>query len=212
MEILPIISIILLIVLGVVLYIYVIKFLPQSIPVGMLGGAFTQPTAQPIVQPMRTQSIQPFRTQPIVQPLRTQPIQPTIQPMRTQSIQPTIQPLRTQPPIVGGNDCLSLINAFRKQQNVPPLVAATAEQIACANKCAANDTVKGFHDSFRSQMCPGDSGQCECSGISSVETCINMYIAEGPGGGHYEILRNPQYKILACGTDGKGFYTHNFYR
>jgi hypothetical protein len=47
-------------------------------------------------------------------------------------------------------------------------------------------------------------------GGGGLSGCINAYIAEGPGGGHFEILKG-RYKSVACGTDGNGFYTHNFY-
>jgi hypothetical protein len=213
MEIIPIISIILLIILGIVLYIYVIEPFLKSITIEGLGKTPTH--TQPI---QRTPSIQPTQPTPSIQPTqpiqRTQPTQQSTQ--STQRIQRTqpIQPIqRTQPiqPIVGG-DCVSLINTFRAKQGVSPLVAATSEQIACANKSAAYDAAHGYHASFYSGMCPGSTGECECMRTSSVATCINMYIAEGPGGGHFNILKDPQYKSVACGTDGNGFFTHNFYR
>jgi hypothetical protein len=53
-----------------------------------------------------------------------------------------------------------------------------------------------------------------------LENCINAYISEGPPGtqgaypeqnhGHWNIIVG-DFKYVACGTDGNGFYTHNFY-
>jgi hypothetical protein len=37
-----------------------------------------------------------------------------------------------------------------------------------------------------------------------------MYVAEGPGGGHYQIISDPRIRSVACGTSGSR-YTHNFY-
>ncbi len=116
-----------------------------------------------------------------------------------------------------------LINAFRQKQGVPALTAATEAQTTCSNSSAVNDAAKGYHNSFG--KC-GEKGQCECSkgvgggggGIGgggnqalALANCVAAYIAEGPGGGHYEILKGSNYKSVACGTDGNGFFTHNFF-
>ena len=116
----------------------------------------------------------------------------------------------TQAP--GGGDCLSLINNFRQSKGLAPLVAASAAQQICANSSAVNDASRGYHNSFG--KC-GERGQCECmKGVggpgAGLPGCINAYIAEGPGGGHYQIITG-NYKSVACGTDGNGFFTHNFY-
>lgn len=103
--------------------------------------------------------------------------------------------------------CLKLVNDFRKSLGLQPLVSASYQQIQCANNSAKNDLLRGYHNSFG--QC-NERGQCECNGYRTIDQCINAYISEGPGGGHYEILKG-RYTSLACGTDGNTFYTHNFY-
>lgn len=106
--------------------------------------------------------------------------------------------------------CVDYLNKFRASIGKSALASATADQIACANKCAVYDAKAGFHASFYANMCPGGSGQCECMGTPSVTACIDMYIREGPGGGHYDIIAG-NIRSVACGQDGRGFITHNFY-
>ena len=125
----------------------------------------------------------------------------------------------------GGEDenaCLAIFNKFRQSQNLPPFSAASQSDIDCANKAAQNDAAKGYHNSFYSKMCPA-SGQCECSrgvGGGGLANCIQAYISEGPPGttgaypqenhGHWNIITG-KFSKVACGTDGNGFYTHNFF-
>lgn len=131
--------------------------------------------------------------------------------------------------------CLYLFNEMRKSQNLPLFESATQEQIDCANKAAAYDAQAGYHASFYNQMCNlgGEGGspasQCECMknvGLydlpnadpnDPLKNCINAYIAEYTLGlypqenlGHWKIITG-NFKYVACGTDGNGFYTHNFY-
>lgn len=124
---------------------------------------------------------------------------------------PTVTRPTTSTPQPTSNDyitrCLKLVNDFRASLGLQPLVSATQQQIQCANNDAKNDLVRGFHNSFG--QC-SERGQCECNGYRTIDQCINAYISEGPGGGHYEILKG-RYTSLACGTDGNTFYTHNFY-
>ncbi len=193
------------------------------------------PPIVPSIAPPIVPSIAPSIAPPIVrrQPPRPNPqskIQPPIQqsqqpkpPMQSQQPQPpgSQQPQPPPPgsqqpkPPIGGNDCLSLINAFRQKQGVPALTAATDAQTTCSNSSAVNDAAKGYHNSFG--KC-GEKGQCECSrgvrskaGETGLSGCVGAYIDEGPGGGHYEILKGANYKSVACGTDGNGFFTHNFF-
>lgn len=111
-----------------------------------------------------------------------------------------------------GGDCLSLINNFRRSKGLSALSAASASQQACANTSATNDASRGYHNSMG--RC-GERAQCECmKGVggagSGITGCINAYIAEGPGGGHYNIITG-NYSSVACGTNGDGFFTQNFY-
>lgn len=113
------------------------------------------------------------------------------------------------PPL--SSDCLTKINSFRQSKGLAPLSAAPAEKQACTNTSAQSDgAAQTFHGSFG--KC-GEKAQCECNGQSTVEQCIQAYINEGPGGGHYEILKG-NYSSVACGIaniNGRNFYTHNFY-
>ncbi len=153
-----------------------------------------------------------------------------IEPQETTFIEPQettfIEPQETAV-VEGGSDsvanCLTIFNKFRASQNLPPFKSATQSEIECANKAAAYDAEMGYHSSFYNRMCPYAKSQCECMpGVNGggLENCINAYISEGPPGtigkypeqnhGHYLILIGP-YTHVACGTDGNGFYTHNFY-
>jgi hypothetical protein len=120
-------------------------------------------------------------------------------------------------------NCLTIFNKFRSSQNLPPFQSASQLEIDCANKAAVNDARMGYHNSFYNRMCPNARGQCECMrGVNGggLENCINAYISEGPPGtigqfpeqnhGHWLIITG-NFKYVACGTDGNGFYTHNFY-
>lgn len=114
------------------------------------------------------------------------------------------------PPVPTSNSCVDLINAFRSSLGLAKLKPATASQNQCADDSAVNDRMYGYHNSFSLRKCPGVRGQCQCNGQSTLKQCIDAYISEGPGGGHFEILRGA-YTSVACGTDGNRFYTHNFY-
>lgn len=137
--------------------------------------------------------------------ITTQPLPITM--MTTQTQTQTQQPTTTTNTNVGG-DCVSVINAFRASKGLQPLKAATSEQIACTNESAKIDAAKGFHNSFK--RC-GERAQCECNGIMPIDRCIQAYINEGPGGGHYDIITNPRLTAVACGGDGNRFLTQNFY-
>lgn len=124
--------------------------------------------------------------------------------------QPGKQP---QQPSGGGGDqtdqALYYINKFRSQINVPPLTRATPQQIACVQNSANRDSTSGFHNSFG--QCQ-ERSQCECgSGTRGQDQCVQMYINEGPGGGHYRIIADPSFKSLASASTSSGFITHNFY-
>lgn len=123
--------------------------------------------------------------------------------------------------------CLYLFNELRSSQNLPLFQSAPQSEIECANRAAVYDASAGYHASFGIRMCPASS-QCECKktvgmGIPGsvpgdpLQNCINAYIAEYTQGlypqenlGHWKIITG-NYKYVACGTNGDGFYTHNFY-
>lgn len=59
---------------------------------------------------------------------------------------------------------------------------------------AQQDQSGGFHSSFG--KC-GENGQCECwRQPNDVKGCIQAYIDEGPGGGHYEVCDSSTYTLL----------------
>lgn len=109
--------------------------------------------------------------------------------------------------------CLELINDFRKDMGVSPLKTRKSK-INCTNKeSKLNFESHMFHKKFG--MC-NENGQCECKGYQNVKNCIKAYIAEGPGGGHYEILRSPKFTHVTCGmyklpNGNSYYYTQNFY-
>ncbi len=109
--------------------------------------------------------------------------------------------------------CLDLINDFRKEMGVSPLKIRKSK-INCTNKeSKLNFESHMFHTRFG--MC-NENGQCECKGYQNIENCINAYIAEGPGGGHYEILKSPRFTHVTCGKyklpyGNSYYYTQNFY-
>lgn len=108
-------------------------------------------------------------------------------------------------------DCLNIINTFRAQQGRSALTYNAAKE-PCVNQEAQNDNSQGYHATFGACQ---ERGQCECNGYSSLQQCMQAYISEGPGGGHYEILKDARYTSVACGIFDKGggryFFTHSFY-
>ncbi len=114
------------------------------------------------------------------------------------------------------NSCLDSINAYRRQVGAPPLTQRT-DKGSCVDQQSAQDGASGrAHGSFGS--C-GESAQNECPGWggdpgSSQQACLKMMWAEGPGGGHYENMKNPAYRQVACGyanTGGGYWMIQNFY-
>lgn len=149
-------------------------------------------------------------------PIGTQPPIGTQRPIGTPSVNPIQQ------------TCVDLLNKFRKSQNLSQLVSAPQSDIDCANKASKYDAVNGYHSSFYGKQCPTARAQAQCQkgvrsqslgGNTPLESCINAYIAEGPPGtvgeypsqnhGHWNIITG-NYTKVACGTDGNGFFTHNF--
>lgn len=139
----------------------------------------------------------------------------TNMPQPTTRLEPSAKPDPTQTPSQGGDsytqqvrDCVSALNNFRRSIGVADLAPAPQSQQQCANNAAINDASRGFHNSFG--QC-SERGQCECNGIMPVDRCIQAYINEGPGGGHYDIISSPRYTSVACGYDGGRFLAQNFY-
>lgn len=100
---------------------------------------------------------------------------------------------------------LDEVNKFRRQTGAKPLRYNKSKQ-ACANQSATMDARRGFHATFR--RC-GERSQCEARG-SDVVGSVAMFQNEGPGGGHFDIMHDPQFTQLTIGRDGS-FFTFNFY-
>jgi hypothetical protein len=106
--------------------------------------------------------------------------------------------------------CVEVINAKRGTVNVAAL-KQWADGEACADGHAKDDAATGqAHGGFRKNPC-GSFAQNECPGwpnspISTLDGCLQAMWDEGPGGGHYENMRNKSYTFAACGfaVDAKG--------
>ncbi len=104
------------------------------------------------------------------------------------------------------SDCVDYINSLRATNGLPAL-ARWAEAESCADGEAKSDSETGqAHGAFGT--C-GEYAQDECPGWSAltgsrgiVPGCLDMMWAEGPGGGHYDIMTSTRYTKVAC-----GFYT-----
>ena len=100
--------------------------------------------------------------------------------------------------------CVDGINAYRRSVGSPPLMRWSVAE-SCATSESQSDSGSGSaHGAFG--RC-GEMAQDECPGWNGppgamIGDCLKMMWAEGPGGGHYENMKNPSYQWVAC-----GFYT-----
>ncbi|HEX7489581.1 MAG TPA: CAP domain-containing protein [Anaeromyxobacteraceae bacterium] len=103
--------------------------------------------------------------------------------------------------------CVDHVNALRATKNLPPLRRWSAAE-ECSGSEAKSDSESGkAHGAFG--RC-GEHAQCECPGwgsltgpgLSVVPGCLDAMWAEGPGGGHYDIMTSKDYAEVSC-----GFYT-----
>ncbi len=64
---------------------------------------------------------------------------------------------------------------------------------------------------FAQDECPGWPGPADATMVTS---CLKAMWAEGPGGGHYENMKNAKYTQVACGfytsSGGKVWAVQNF--
>jgi hypothetical protein len=135
---------------------------------------------------------------------------------------PSGGPVSTPTPAAGSSfdtlrrACVDSINAYRASVGAPPVTLRDASS-SCTDQQSARDGASGrAHGSFGS--C-GESAQNECPGWGgdpggSQQGCLKMMWAEGPGGGHYENMKNPRYRQVACGyanTGGGYWMIQNFY-
>lgn len=99
--------------------------------------------------------------------------------------------------------CVAEINKYRAQVGAPPLARWDAAETCTANQCQNDAASRRAHGSFGAcnelaqNECPGWGGW---SGDPKnvLSRCLAAMWAEGPGGGHYENMRNPRYTKVAC--------------
>ncbi len=122
----------------------------------------------------------------------------------------------------GGGDgtvqqqCVDIINNYRASVGRPPLARWTSAE-SCSDAEALSDGQSDTpHGAFG--MC-GEFAQNECPGWPGPESelivgCLDLMWDEGPGGGHYDNMENPQYTEVACGfatmSDGSIWAVQNF--
>ena len=97
--------------------------------------------------------------------------------------------------------CVNTINDYRASVGVPALARWYSAE-PCVDDQAYSDSQSGqAHGAFG--QC-GEWAQNECPGWPSppegmIEDCLAMMWAEGPGGGHYENMKNEDSTMVACG-------------
>jgi hypothetical protein len=122
----------------------------------------------------------------------------------------------------GGGDgsvqqlCVDSINEYRASVGRPPLERWTEEESCSDAEALADGKSNTPHGAFG--MC-GEMAQNECPGWPGpaedlIVECLAMMWDEGPGGGHYDNMENPDYTKVACGfatmSDGSIWAVQNF--
>jgi hypothetical protein len=119
-------------------------------------------------------------------------------------------------PATAEQTCVDTINMYRKSVGSPALTRWTAEE-SCANGQAQSDSsTNAAHGAFG--MC-NEYAQNECPGWPGapdqmITGCLKAMWGEGPGGGHYENMKNAQFTQVSCGfytlADGSVWAVQNF--
>ena len=112
--------------------------------------------------------------------------------------------------------CVDTINRYRSTLGLAPYKRWSSAE-ACADGQAKSDALsKSAHGAFG--KC-NEHAQNECPGYSGapdqmIDRCLAAMWKEGPGGGHYENMRDGEYTEVACGfylgADGKTWAVQNF--
>ncbi len=112
--------------------------------------------------------------------------------------------------------CVATINAYRQQAGVSRMLSRWSAAEACSDsQCQSDSQTGAAHGAFG--RC-GEQAQNECPGWGSVQQILEgglaAMFAEGPGGGHYVNMTNPNYGQVACGfhqkSDGSWWAVQNF--
>ncbi len=120
--------------------------------------------------------------------------------------------------------CVSIINQYRAQVGAPALVRAR-DMEACADAQAEADAVHNqphwayFNNSPSCILDNVTDRQNECPNYpdppSGLQQCFAQMYAEGPGGGHYDVMLDPSYTRVACGfyqiAPGNDYMPQNYY-
>ena len=96
--------------------------------------------------------------------------------------------------------CVDHVNQLRASIGLAPFARWTANETCADGQCKSDSESGTAHGAFGS--CP-NWGQCECPGWGSVNDvvtgCLDAMWAEGPGGGHYDIMTSKSYTEVSCG-------------
>jgi hypothetical protein len=112
--------------------------------------------------------------------------------------------------------CVDIINNYRASVGRPPLARWVSAE-SCSDAEALSDGMSntphgafGACDEFAQNECPGWPGPES----ELIVGCLDLMWDEGPGGGHYDNMENPQYTEVACGFatmgDGSIWAVQNF--
>ena len=110
--------------------------------------------------------------------------------------------------------CLDENNRYRAMVNAPPLIRSSTIEAFAAIGARYDYEARTAHKHFKDSMgipgaraaaeneIPGFSGW-NLARMKTIHAVIQQGLQsmwnEGPGGGHYENMKNPVYKQLGCG-------------
>jgi hypothetical protein len=112
--------------------------------------------------------------------------------------------------------CVDTINAYRKMVGSPALTRWTAEEKCSDGQAQSDSSTQAAHGAFG--MC-SENAQNECPGWPGpaqqmIPECLKAMWGEGPGGGHYENMKNARFTQVSCGfytlADGSVWAVQNF--
>jgi hypothetical protein len=114
--------------------------------------------------------------------------------------------------------CVDHVNQLRASIGLPPYARWTANETCTDGQAQADSVANKAHSAFG--QC-GESAQCECPGSGggwtsidqTIPGCLDLMWAEGPGGGHYDIMSSTSYTMVSCGffsTTGNAWATQDY--